>query len=143
MVRHLCVVGNYRDHLYPQGVVYLVVLQNQDAQSQDAVLTFQGARQLNQQGVVVDAELRRQLKMDYYQDAVDAERYLFQLNQRLKMDYYQDEGLSVLSLLLPPFAQPLAKVGLALPELVLLRALLLTRQDQRRVRRQVRRQVLD
>ena len=48
MVRHLYVVGNYRDHLYLQGVVYLVALQNQDVQSQDAVLTFQGARQLNQ-----------------------------------------------------------------------------------------------
>ena len=92
LVHHQYVVGNYRDHLYLQDVVYLVAPQNQDAQNQDAVLTFQGARQLNRQDVVVDEELRFQLKMDYFPDVVDAQRHLFQLNQQLKMDYYRDEG---------------------------------------------------
>ena len=91
-MRHQCVVGNYRDHLFLQDAVYLVAPQNQDAQNQDAVLTFQLARQLNWQDVVVDEELRYQLKMDYCPDEVDAERYLFQLSQQLKMDYYRDEG---------------------------------------------------
>jgi hypothetical protein len=77
-VRHLYVVENYRDHLYLQDVVCLVALQNQDARNQDVVLTFQGAHQLNLLDVVVDVGLHRQLKMDYYQDAVDVERYLFQ-----------------------------------------------------------------
>ena len=91
-MHHQYVVGNYRDHLYLQDVVYLVAPQNQDAQNQDAVLTFQGARQLNRQDVVVDEELRFQLKMDYFPDVVDAQRHLFQLNQQLKMDCYRDEG---------------------------------------------------
>jgi hypothetical protein len=92
LVHHLYAVGNYLDRLYLQDVVYLVAPQNQDAQNQDAVLTFQGARQLNRRDVVVDAEPRFQLKMDYCPDAVDVERYLFQLNQQLKMDCYPDEG---------------------------------------------------
>ena len=47
LAHHQYVVGNYLDRLYLQDVVYLVAPQNQDAQNQDAVLTFQGARQLN------------------------------------------------------------------------------------------------
>jgi hypothetical protein len=47
LVRHQYAVGNYLDRLYLQDVVYLVALQNQDAQNQDAVLTFQDAHQLN------------------------------------------------------------------------------------------------
>ena len=90
LVHHQYVVGNYLGHLYLQDVVYLVALQNQDAQNQDVVLTFQGVHQLNQQHVVVDEELHFQLKMDYCPDVVGAERYLFQLNQKLKMDWYQD-----------------------------------------------------
>ena len=92
LVRHQYAVGNYLDRLYLQDVVYLVAPQNQDAQNQDAVLTFLGAHQLNRRDVVVDVELRSQLKMGYCPDVVDAERYLFQLNQQLKMDYYRDEG---------------------------------------------------
>ncbi len=89
-MHHLYAVGNYLDRLYLQDVVCLVAPQNQDAQNQDAVLTFQGARQLNRRDAV-DAEPHFQLKTDYSLDAVDAERYLFQLNQQLKMDCYQDE----------------------------------------------------
>ena len=47
LVRHSYVVGNYLDRLFLQDVVYLVALQNQDAQNRDAVPTFQGERQLN------------------------------------------------------------------------------------------------
>ena len=90
MVRHQYAVGNYLDHLYLRDVEYLVAPQNQDAQNQDVVLTFQVEHRLHRQDVVVDVELRCQLKMDYCPDAVDAERYLFQLNQQLKMDYYPD-----------------------------------------------------
>ena len=36
-------------------------------------------------GVVVDAELRHRLKMDYYQDAVDVE-----VRHLMKMDCFQD-----------------------------------------------------
>jgi hypothetical protein len=90
MVRHQYAVGNYRDHLYLQDAVYLVAPQNQDAQNQDVVLTFQVAHRLNQQDVVVDVELHCQLKMDCCRDVVGAERYLFQLNQQLKMDYCPD-----------------------------------------------------
>jgi hypothetical protein len=90
LVRHQCAVGNYLDHLYLQVAVYLVAPQNQDAQNQDVVLTFQVEHRLHRQDVVVDVELRCQLKMDCYRDVVDAERYLFQLNQRLKTDYCPD-----------------------------------------------------
>ena len=92
LVRHPYVVGNYLDRLFLQDVVYLVALQNQDAQNRDAVPTFQGAHRLNRQDVVVDEELRFQLKMDYFPDVVGAQRHLFQLNQQLKMDCYPDEG---------------------------------------------------
>jgi hypothetical protein len=60
MVRHLYVVGNYRDHLYLQDVEYLDALQNQDERNQDVVLTFQDAHQLNLLDVAVVAELRHQ-----------------------------------------------------------------------------------
>ena len=91
-MRHQYAVGNYLDHLYLRDVEYLVAPQNQDAQNQDVVLTFLGAHQLNGRDVVVDAEPRFQLRMDYCPDVVDAERYLFQLNPRLKMDCYPDEA---------------------------------------------------
>ncbi len=41
MARHLCVVGNYLDHLYLLGAEYLVALQNQVEPNQVVVLTFQ------------------------------------------------------------------------------------------------------
>jgi hypothetical protein len=85
MVRHLYAVGNFLDHQYQLVVVYLDALQNQGEQIQDVVLTFQAAHLLHLLVVVVGVELRHQLKMDYYLDAVDEElRYL------LKMDCYLD-----------------------------------------------------
>ena len=93
MVRHLCVVGNYLDHLYLQDVEYLVALQNQDALNQDVVLTFQVVHRLYLRDVVVGVELHHQLKMDCCQDVVDEELNFHQL----KMDCCQDvEPLSLL-----------------------------------------------
>ena len=46
---------------------------------------------------VVDAVLRHQLKMDYYQDVVDAVPK--QMCHQLKMDYCQDVALQALHLL--------------------------------------------
>jgi hypothetical protein len=68
---HQYVVGNY---LLKVDVVKMVALQNLDVQNQDVVLTFLNAVHLvHQLDVVVDAELRHQLKMDCYQDVVDVE----------------------------------------------------------------------
>jgi hypothetical protein len=93
MVRHLCVVGDYLDHLHLQDVEYLVAPQNQDALNQDVVPTFQVVHQLCLRDVVVGEELRHQLKMDYYQDVVDEELNFHQL----KMDCCQDvEPLALL-----------------------------------------------
>ena len=91
-MHHLYVVGNYLDHLYLQDVVYLVARQNQDALNQDVVLTFQVAHQLHLLVVVVDAELRYLLKMDCYQDEVDA----VLMRHQLKMDCYRDVESQVL-----------------------------------------------
>jgi hypothetical protein len=71
---HQYVVGNF---LLKVDVVKMVALQNLDVQNQDVVLTFLNAvhqvHQVHQLDVVVDVELRHQLKMDYYQDVVDVE----------------------------------------------------------------------
>jgi hypothetical protein len=82
-------IDNYRDRPHLQDVVYLVAQQNQDEQNQDVVLTFRDVHLEHLRDVVVDVELRRQLRMDYFQDVVDVERLeLFHL--KLKMDCYQD-----------------------------------------------------
>ena len=112
MVRHLYVVGNYRDHLYLQDVEYLDALQNRDVPNLDVDLTFQDVHQLNQLDVVVDVVLRHQLKMDCYQDVADVERLLFR--QLLKMDYCQDVELSVLLLVHPTYLHLLVQVLLVL-----------------------------
>ena len=113
MARHLYVVGNYLDRRFLLDVVYLVALQNQDEQNQDAVLTFQVVRLLHLLDVVADEVRRYQLKMDYCQDVVDEEL----MRHQLKMDYYLDVELQVLHLphlLLPP------KSSLLLPVLEVL-----------------------
>jgi hypothetical protein len=94
MARHLYVVGNYLDRRFLLDVVYLVALQNQDEQNQDAVLTFQVVHLLHLLVVVADEVLRHQLKMDYCQDVVDEEL----MRHRLKMDYCQDVEQQVLLL---------------------------------------------
>jgi hypothetical protein len=85
---HLYVVGNYLfqfrhllDAQHPD------VLQNLDEQNLDALLPFLDAvhQFLDLADVVVDVELRHQLKMDCYLDAVDEE-----LHHLLKMDCYLD-----------------------------------------------------
>jgi hypothetical protein len=94
MVLHQYVVGNFLDHQYQLVVEYLDALQNLGELNQDAVLTFQDAHLLHLLVVVVDVELRHRLKMDCYQDVVDAEL----MHRQLKMDYYRDVELPVLLL---------------------------------------------
>jgi hypothetical protein len=69
---HLFVVGNF---LMQVDVVKMVALQNLDALNLDVVLTFLDEENLVHylQVVVVDVELRHQLKMDCYLDEVDEE----------------------------------------------------------------------
>jgi len=83
MMVHLfrCVVEIVNQNLmHQQGVVKMDVLQIRDEQNLDEVLTFLDAVRhflANFADVQVDEELRHLLKMDCYQDEVDAElRYL-------------------------------------------------------------------
>jgi hypothetical protein len=81
---HLCVVGSFRyQHL--QDVVSLVELQNLDELNLDEDLTCQVVVHLLHQLVVPeDADLRHQLRMDYFQVEVDVE-----LRRLKRMDYFQ------------------------------------------------------
>jgi hypothetical protein len=69
---HLFVVGNF---LMRVDAVKMVALQNLDALNLGVVLTFLDEENLVHylQVVVVDVELRHQLKMDCYLDEVDEE----------------------------------------------------------------------
>ena len=79
------VTDNFQDRRYLLVVEYLDALQNQDEQNQDVVLTFRDVHLVHLQVVVVDVELRRQLRMDYFRDVADVElQALFHL--QLKMD---------------------------------------------------------
>ncbi len=77
MYRYLLdVFDNFRDRQYLQDVVYLDALQNLDEQNQDVDLTYQDVHLENlvhRLDVVVVEEQRHQLRMDYFQDAVDVE----------------------------------------------------------------------
>jgi hypothetical protein len=82
--RQQYVVGNFQcQHLL--DVVNLDVLQNLDELNLDADLTCQVVvHQLHQLVGQVDAELRHQLRMDYFRGAVDVGlRYL------KRMDYFR------------------------------------------------------
>jgi hypothetical protein len=95
-------VGNF---LLKVDVVKMGAQQNQDALNLVAVLTYRDAVHLvhHQLDVVVDAELRHQLRMDYFLDVVDAElRFL------KKMDYFLDVVSQVL------LVHPLLKLSLQL-----------------------------
>jgi hypothetical protein len=77
LMEHLFVVENF---LRQVDVVMMVVQQNLDALNLDVGLTFPHVKILDVVNlvhhlldVVVDAELRHQLKMDYFLDVVDAE----------------------------------------------------------------------
>jgi hypothetical protein len=90
---HQYVVGNFR-YQYLLDVVNLVVLQNLDELNLDEDLTCQVVVHLLHQLVVqVDADLRHQLRMDYFQDAVGVE-----LRCLKRMDYFQDAVLVLLAL---------------------------------------------
>jgi hypothetical protein len=140
------VTDNFQDRRYRLDVEYLDALQNQDEQNQDAVLTFRDVHLENlvhRLDVVVDVELRHQLRMDYFPDVVDVElRVMF--HQQLRMDYFQDvEQLAYflqLALLHLGLKQKTVLVQEPLPQRFQ-RAMLLTPLNQRRVRRQVQRQV--
>jgi hypothetical protein len=98
---HLYVVGNF---LLKVDVVMMDAQQNLDVLNLDAVLTYPDVVNLvhHRLDVVVDVELRHQLKMDYYQDVVDVE-VRFLLNYQMKMDCYLDVESQVL--LLPPLME--------------------------------------
>ena len=84
LVLHLYVVGNFLflfRHLLVE--VHQDALQNQDAQNLDALPPFLDEAHLGV--VLVDAELRRQLRMDYFLDVVGVE-----LRHQLRMDCCQD-----------------------------------------------------
>jgi hypothetical protein len=83
-LRHLDVVQNLdvMDRRHLPDVVHLDVQQNLDVVRQ-VVEHLDVQRPLV---AVVDAELRHQLRMDYFQDVVDAE-----LRYQLRKDYFQDE----------------------------------------------------
>jgi hypothetical protein len=84
MVLHLYVVGNFLFQLrHLLGAVRLDVLQNLDEQNLVALLPFLVVVHLVV--VLVDAELRHLLRMDYFQDVVDVE-----LRHQLRMDYFLD-----------------------------------------------------
>ena len=99
MMVHRCrpyVVDSFLVHLLRQDEEYLGALQNQVEQNLDEDQTFQDVHPVHLLVFVVDAVLRHQLKMDYYQDVVDAVPK--QMCHQLKMDYYQDVELQVLHL---------------------------------------------
>ena len=106
LVRHLYVVGNYLFRFRRLlVVVHQDVLQNLDEQNLVVLLPFLDVAHRFLADVVVDAELRHQLRKDYFLDVVDVE-----LRHQLRMDCYQDvaqlvshlvqEELLVLQLLL-------------------------------------------
>ena len=134
-------VGNF---LLKVDVVKMGAQQNQDALNLVAVLTYRDAVHLvhHQLDVVVDAELRHLLRMDYFQDAVDVGPLLL-----LKMDCYLDEvqlvhrepvELKVQLELLHLELQQLQQLRLVLP-----RVMPSTLPDQHRARQQVQLRVLD
>jgi len=63
------------------------VQQNLDALNLDAARSFLGEAHLSD--VVVDAELRHQLRMDYFLDVVDVELHLLS-SRPMRMDYFLD-----------------------------------------------------
>jgi len=84
---HLYVVGNFQfqfQHLL--DAVHLDVLQNLDEQNLVALLPFLDEVLQFPADVVVDAELRHQLRKDYFLDVVGVE-----LRHQLRKDYFLDE----------------------------------------------------
>ena len=110
-LHHLDVIDNFRDHLHPLDVVYLVALQNLVAQIQDEVLTFRDVHLVHLQVVAVDEELRHQLRKDYFQDGVGVEQQVM-FHRKLKMDCYQDAVQQACYLLLVPLLLVLEQVRL-------------------------------
>jgi hypothetical protein len=135
---HQCVVGNYQVFQLLDAH-FADVLQNLDEQNLDVHLTFLDVDRhlLILQVVVVDAELRHQLRMDYFLDVVDAE-----LRHQLRMDYFLDVEQQEL-LALPVFLLKELVHALQFAQQLQQRAQPLARQDQRRVLLQVLQPILD
>ena len=86
------VVGNFQ-YRHLLDVVNLVGLQNLDELNLDVDLTCPDVvHLLHQLDVQVDAELPRQLRMDYFRDAVDVE-----LRHLKRMDYFRGAQLELLA----------------------------------------------
>ena len=102
MALHQCVVGNFL-YLFQllEDVVLQDALQNQGEQNQVVHLPYLVEVRLCLVVVVVGVELHRLLKMDCYQDEVDAER-----RHLLKRDCYQDVEPLVLLVLEPLVLEP-------------------------------------
>jgi hypothetical protein len=120
-------------------VAHLDVQQNLDELNLDVHLSYLDVVHLLV--VVVDVELHHQLRMDYFQDAVQVDvELLHQLSQsEMKRDYFlgvEPKALVQRELVLQEFLQ----LALQLP--LLHRVMLLALQDQRRVRRRALLQVL-
>ena len=113
-VLHLYVVDSYRfQFLHLLDVAHLDALQNLDEQNLDAHLPYLDVVHQFLLVVVVDAELRHQLRMDYFPDAVGVE-----LHHLLRMDYFLGAELQELSELQVLLA--LLLLHLLLPLLLLL-----------------------
>jgi hypothetical protein len=125
LVHQMCEAQNHFLRPVLQCAVRRDELQNLDEQNPDESQPFQNEAVLLENLVVfvVDAELRRQLKMDCYLGVVDAE-----LRRQLKMDCYLDgqQVLVELPVLLELFQQLLIhRRYLHLHDLVLQTLLLL------------------
>ena len=143
LVLHLYVVGSFLFRFQRLLVVaHLDALQNLVALNLDVLLPFLDVAHLVV--VQVDVELLRQLRMDYFLDAVVVELHHLQ-----RMDYFLDavqmelmelhlvQEALVLQLL--PLLQPLPLLVQPFQHRVMPSAL----QDRRRVRRQVLQLILD
>ena len=135
----LGVIDNFQDHQFLQDVVCLDEQQNQDEQNQDVVLTFRDVHLVHLQVVVVDVEPHHQLRMDYFRDVVGVELQVL-FHQKLRMDYFRDVEQLVYFLQLAHLHLKQVLVQELLPQRFR-RAMLLAPLNQRRVRRQVLRQV--
>jgi hypothetical protein len=139
LMAHLYVVENF---LTQVDVVKMDVQQNLDVLNRDVGQTFLVEVNLVHHllDVVVDAELRRQLKMDCYLDVVGVELH-YRLNFQLRKDYFLDAVSQVY--LLPPLMVLHLQKELLVVVQRFLHVKLLVLLDLHRVRLQVLPQVRD
>jgi hypothetical protein len=124
---HLYVVDSYQFQFQHLLVVeHLVALQNLDEQNLGEHLPYLDVVHLFLVVVVVGVELRRQLRMDYFQVLVDLDVVGVELRRQLRMDYFLDEELQVLQVQLAQLVrqEPLLQLSLLLLQLSLHRVTL-------------------